>query len=148
MPQNGTMILREAREKAGLSRVQLAMRMECVSEGTIKRWEYGESRPDSSDVARIGELLGDHTLWPRWMCATDEEYARRHPYSATQNNAALDVINAGYQMEDVHALTDSIVRDLMDGKLDDKAAAARYIREAEEAAAALLAAANQLKQGG
>lgn len=147
MPQTGSMILREAREAAGLSRDQLSMRMECVSVGTIKRWEYGETKPESPDVARMGELFGDETLWPRWMCATDDEYARRHPYCASQNNVALDVINAGYQMADVHALTDALARDLLDGKVDDKATAERYIKEAEEAAAALLAAAGKLKGG-
>lgn len=148
MQKTGTEILREAREKANLTREQLAVRMECVSHGTIKRWEYGESRPESCDVARIGQIIGDSSLWPRWMCAVDEEYAHRHPYREEPNQAVVAVINASYQMADVTALTEALGRDLMDGKVDDKALAGRYIKEAEEAVSALNAAISKIKKGG
>ena len=116
MTGNGSLILREARDAADMSRHQLASRMECISEGTLKRWEYGESRPDSCDVARMGELLNDPTLWPRWMCATDAEYAKRHPFTASGLPAAMAVTKVGFELADVQALLDSVVRDLMDGK--------------------------------
>ena len=148
MPKSGPQVLREAREKANMTREQLSMRMECISAGTIKRWEYGESRPDSSDVARIGQLVNDDRLWPRWMCAVDDEYARRHPDTETATQAVVAVINAGYQMADVAAITEALGRDLMDGRLDDKALAEKYVKEAEEAIEALNAAVATMRKGG
>lgn len=147
MAGNGHILLREAREAVSLSREELGNRVG-VSKATVQRWEYGESLPESSDVARIGHIVGDNSLWPRWMCETDEEYARRHPYTDSPNHAAMAVINAGYQISDVSALTAALGRDLMDGKADDEGLKARYIKEAEEAAAALNAAVAKLKKGG
>lgn len=148
MAESGPAILREARDAADLSREELSERLKCISIGTIKRWEYGDSRPESSDVARIGQIIGDSSLWPRWMCAVDEEYARRHPYREEPNQAVVAVINASYQMADVTALTEALGRDLMDGKVDDEALAGRYIKEAEEAVSALNAAISKIKKGG
>ena len=148
MAKSGPEILREAREKANLSREQLAMRMECISHGTLKRWEYGESRPDSCDVARMGELLGDNTLWPRWMCAVDDEYAKRHPYQANDLPAAMAVAKVGFEAEDVQGLVNLIVRDLVDGRQDDKALAARFGRELDELISAAEEAKQKLAKGG
>ena len=148
MAESGPAILRKAREAADLSREELSERLKCISSGTIKRWEYGESRPESSDVARVGQIIGEESLWPRWMCAVDEEYARRHPYHEEPNQAVVAVINAGYQMADVTALTEALSRDLMDGKVDNQPLAAQWISEAEEAIAALRGAVDKLKKGG
>jgi len=148
MAENGSLILREAREAAHLSRQQLAFRLECISEGTIKRWEFGESRPDSADVARMGEIIGDRTLWPRWMCATDDEYAKRHPFSYNDLPAAMAVAKVGFEIADVQALVDSVVRDLMDGKIDNHELASRFLRELTEAERAIAEAKLQLREGG
>lgn len=147
MPETGSMILREARETANLSREQLSMRMECISVGTIKRWEYGESKPDSADVARMGEILNDSTLWPRWMCAVDDEYARRHPYSASDMPAAMAFVRVGYEMADVQKRLDEITRDALDGKIDNKTLAAQMVKELLEMEAASQEARRHLKEG-
>ena len=148
MAKTGSLIIREAREMANMTRQQLANRMECISEGTLKRWEYGESRPDSADVARIGEIVGDKTLWPRWMCATDEEYAKRHPFSYNDLPAAMAVAKVGYEIADVQALVDSVVRDLMDGKIDNRDLTNRFMRELTDAERAITEAKIQLMEGG
>lgn len=146
MIQNGSLILREAREAAHLTRQQLANRMECISEGTLKRWEFGESRPDSADVARMGEIIGDRTLWPRWMCATDDEYAKRHPFSFSDIPAALAVTRVGFEIADVQNLVEKVIRDLMDGKIDDHRMVSRFIRELNEAEKAIAEAKLHLKE--
>lgn len=146
MTQNGSLILREAREAAHLTRQQLANRMECISEGTLKRWEFGESRPDSADVARMGEIIGDRTLWPRWMCATDDEYAKRHPFSFSDIPAAMAVTKVGFEIADVQGLVDKVVRDLMDGKIDDQNTAHRFLLELDEAERAIAEAKIHLKE--
>ena len=145
MAGNGSLILREAREIAGMSRQQLANRLECVSEGTIKRWEYGESRPDSDDVARIGQIIGDMTLWPRWMCATDAEYAKRHPFSFSNVPAAMAVTKVGFEIADVQSLVERVARDLMDGKIDDVAAVNKLVQEMVDAEKAIAEAKILLK---
>lgn len=146
MTQTGSLILREAREAAHLTRQQLANRMECISEGTLKRWEFGESRPDSADVARMGEIIGDRTLWPRWMCATDEEYAKRHPFSFSDIPAAMAVTKVGFEIADVQTLVEKVIRDLMDGKIDDHRMVSRFIRELNEAEKAIAEAKLHLKE--
>lgn len=147
MAKNGPMILREAREKAGLSREQLAARMECVHHATIKRWEYGESRPDSCDVARIGEIISDDTLWPRWMCAVDDEYAKRHPYMVPAENAVEAVVRLGLEAADVRKMIEPLLSDLMDGKIHDRQFMERFITALEESEAAHRAAREKLQKG-
>lgn len=146
MAGNGPLILREARETANLTRHQLANRMECISEATLKRWEYGESRPDSADVARMGEILEDNTLWPRWMCATDDEYAKRHPFVYNDLPAAMAVAKVGFEIADVQAMVDNVVRDLMDGKLDNHDLSVKFLRELTEAERAIAEAKLHLKE--
>lgn len=148
MAKNGPMILREAREKAGLSREQLAARMECVHHATIKRWEYGESRPDSCDVARIGEIIADDTLWPRWMRAVDDEYAKRHPYITPPENAVEAVVRLGLEAADVRKMLEPILADLMDGKIHDQQFVEQFITALEESEAAHRAARERLQKGG
>lgn len=146
MPQTGPMILRKARDTAKLTREQLEVLMH-VSKTTIKAWEYGERKPESSDVARLGEIVKDDTLWPRWMCATDDEYARRHPFLQSDMPSSMAVVNAGYEMGDVAELTEAVARCLISQK-KDPALAGRWVKEAEEAASALLGAINQMRKGG
>lgn len=148
MTQSGPMILREARTTAGLSQKQLSYRMECVSEGTIKRWEYGESRPDSADVARMGELLGDDTLWPRWMCATDEEYARRHPFTVPAASIEGSVLRVHFEADEVKSMLAPILKDLLDGKIDNTDFAQRFARSLRDLENASREARERIRKGG
>lgn len=148
MAKSGSMILREAREKAGLSREQLALRLECVSVATIKRWEYGESRPDSADVARIGEILADSTLWPRWMCAVDDEYARRHPYLAPSDSTVETMVRLGLEAADVQRMLEPLLKDLIDGVIDDHDFLRAFFKAVQESESAHRAALESLQKGG
>lgn len=148
MAKSGSMILREAREAAEFSREKLAMRLECVSAATIKRWEYGESRPDSADVARIGELLDDSTLWPRWMCAVDDEYARRHPYLAPSDSTVESMVRLGLEAADVQRMLEPLLRDLIDGAIDDHDFLRAFFRAVQDSETAHRAALETLREGG
>lgn len=148
MAKSGPMILREAREKAQLSREQLALRMECLHHATIKRWEKGDSRPRSSDVARMGEIIGDNTLWPRWMTAVDDEYARRHPYITPPENAVEAVVRVGLEAADVRRMLEPILTDLMDGTIHNQEAIDRFAAALAESEAAHRSALERLRKGG
>ena len=146
MPQTGPMILRTAREKAGMTREQLAERFACLSPSTIKRWEYGEVAPDSADVARLGDLVGDETVWLRYMTATDAEYAKHHPYTDGDTCAAMALVRLGYAIEDVQQKHGELVRELLAGKPSSNT---DWMREKlSELESASRAARMQLKKGG
>ena len=143
MPKTGMMLLREAREKAGLSQKQLAMRLECISESTVKRWEYGESRPESADIERIGEIVGDPTLWHRWMEATDEAYAKR--YSVQEKlDMPSSIVKVRHAMADIEKLQDAIERDALDGRLEDERMRREYSGKVKMGVASLLWAWQQM----
>ena len=147
MPETGPMILRNARKAAGFTLAQMEALMH-VSVTTIKAWEYGDRRPESRDVARMAQIVKDDTLWPRWMCAEDDEYARRHPYAAGSLNPTEAVVNAGCQMKDVSGeLTEALIRCLI-ARRQNPTLAQSWMKEAGEAAAALFSAIDQVKKGG
>lgn len=146
MAQNGPSLLREAREKAGFTREQLALRMECISVATLKRWEYGESRPDSTDVNRIGEIIGDKTLWHRWMIATDEAYAQRYG-NAESLVLPVSIMRVRHSLGKVLAYQEAVERDALDGRMDDQQTAAAY-GDCIRAAIAELSDAAQYMTGG
>lgn len=127
---------------------QLLSRDETISEDTISNWECNRALPDPEQVAAMERLYERPGLWDEWMRLQWPSYRERIPQNPEIANAGLAVINAGYQMGDVTALTDALGRDLMDGKVDDSELAERYIKEAEEAAAALNAAIARLRKGG
>lgn len=119
MAEKGPMILRTGREAANLTRTQLSSRLECISLDTIKRWEFGESKPTPDDVDRIGEIVGDPTLWHRWMLAEEPSYAKR--YSGAEPLALpVSVLRVRHALADVLKYQDAIERDALDGKLDDQ----------------------------
>lgn len=127
---------------------QLLSKDELISEDTISNWECNRALPDPEQVAAMERLYESPDLWDRWMRMQWPSYRERIPENPDIASAGLAVINAGYQMDDVTALTEVLGRDLMDGKIDDQALKERYIREAEEAAAALNAAVAKLRKGG
>lgn len=49
--------LRRMREAAGLSQIQLALRMG-VSQGTIARWERGGRTPQAANLIKLAQILG------------------------------------------------------------------------------------------
>lgn len=49
--------LRQLREAAGLTQIQLALRVG-VTQGTIANWERGARRPQLENLVRISNILG------------------------------------------------------------------------------------------
>ena len=127
---------------------QLLSKGELISEDTISNWECNRALPDPEQVAAMERLYESPGLWDRWMRMQWPSYRERIPENPDIASAGLAVINAGYQMGDVTALTEALGRDLMDGKVDDKTLAGRYIKEAEEAVSALNTAISKIKKGG
>lgn len=121
---------------------------EIISEDTISNWECNRAMPDPEQVAAMEHLYESPGLWDSWMRLQWPSYRAHIPENPDVSSAGLAVINAGYQMGDVAALTEALGRDLMDGKVDDQALKERYIVEAEEAASALNAAVAKLRKGG
>lgn len=147
MPKTGPMILREARDAANLTREQMEALMH-VSASTIKAWEYGERKPDSGDVVKMGQIVRDESLWPRWMCAVDDEYARRHPYAQPSQTPMEAVVRVALASADITRMMDPVVRDLADGKIDDREFFSRFVRLLRESESAHRAARETLKKGG
>lgn len=145
-------VLAAARNAVGLYQYQAAQLLskgdDIISEDTISNWECNRAMPDPEQVAAMEKLYEAQGLWDEWMRMQWPSYRERIPENLSIASAGMAVINAGYQMRDVNELTDALVRDLLDGHLDDVAAAAQYTKEAEEAEAALMTAVAKLKQGG
>lgn len=96
-------------------------------------------------MERLYEAPG---LWDAFMRLQWPSFRDRIPENPEIASTGLAVINAGYQMSDVNALTEALGRDLMDGKVDDKPLAKKWVKEAKEAIAALSAAVVKLEKGG
>ena len=145
-------VLAAARNAIGLYQYQAAQLLskgdDIISEDTISNWECNRAMPDPEQVAAMEKLYEAPGLWDEWMRMQWPSYRERIPENPSIESAGMAVINAEYQMRDVQELTDVLARDLLDGRLDDAAAAAQYIKEAEEASAALITAVARLKRGG
>lgn len=55
------------------------------------------------------------------------------------------LVNTRHQLQDVLAINDAMERDALDGKIDDVAVKAKYIKECQEARAALTEAITRLE---
>lgn len=136
--------LRRARDAAKLTRWQAAQRLG-VSEETVRRWETGEVIPHPDDVGRMEEAYKAENLWYRWMYSNIDSYRERIPETPNYT-LPISLVSAKYETGDVLPLLDSVIRDAMDGKIDDQAERDRLIREIDEAIAALLASKEALKK--
>ena len=139
--------LAAARKAAEMYQFQVGHLMH-VSEDVIGNWERDENQPSPDQVDELERLYKAPGLWHRWMRTHYKSYRDRYPENPAGLNAALAVVNAGYQAADVKPLTDALVRDLMDGKCDDQDLKARYLKEARESVAAYNAAIATLESEG
>lgn len=133
--------LQAARKAAGLYQYQVAALLH-VSEDTVSRWEQGEQIPTPDQVDELEKIYHAPGLWYGWMRWRYKSFRDRYPDSETSEALAMTIINAGYQIGDVTRLQDAVVRDALDGKIDNPRGYAEYIkqaREAHEALGALLA---------
>lgn len=137
--------LRRVRESKNYSREKLGNCMG-VSADTIRRWEYGESKPEPDDVDRMGEILEDSTLWHRWMLSNVESYAKRY-VGAESLALPVSIMRVRHALGEVMAYQDRVERDSLDGKLDDQQTAAAY-GDCLRAAIAKLSEAAQHMTGG
>ncbi len=144
-------VLKDARKTSGLCQYQVAQLLsyktkeDTISDDTISNWECNRAMPDPEQVAILEEVYGQPGLWDAWMRQQYPSYHKRVPIDGHISDTGMAVVNASYQMDDVQDLTEDLARDLADGRLDDLNGAERYIREAREAAAAILAACDKLK---
>lgn len=128
--------LQAAREAAGLYQYQVAHLVH-VSEDTVSRWERGETLPTPDQVDELEKLYKAPGLWYGWMRYQYKSFRDRYPENPDGAALALSMVNARYQMADVLDRQEAVIRDALDGRIDDQKGFAAYIREAKEAHAAL-----------
>lgn len=139
--------LASARDAAGMYQFQAAHLLH-VSEDVISNWERDKSLPSPDQVDALEKLYKAPGLWHRWMRSHYKSYRDRYAENPACMNAALAVVNAGYQAADMKSLTDALVRDLMGGRCDDPKLKAQYLKEAKENVAAHNAAIAILESNG
>ena len=141
--------LASARKAAGLYQFQVAHFLDDgTTEDVVSNWERDVSIPTPDQVDELEKLYKAPGLWHRWMRSHYKSYRDRYAENPAGLNAALAVVNAGYQAADMKNLTDALVRDLMDGKCDDLELKAQYLKEAKENVAAHNAAIAMLESEG
>lgn len=128
--------LQAAREAAGLYQYQVAHLMH-VSEDVISRWERGETKPDPDQVDALEKLYKTPGLWYGWMRFQYKSFRDRYPDDPGNAALALSMVNAQYEVRDMVQKQEEVIRDALDGKIDNERAFADYIKEAKEAHAAL-----------
>lgn len=130
--------LQAAREAAGLYQYQVAALLH-VSEDTVSRWERGvrDFKPTPDQVAELEKIYSAPGLWYGWMRYNYKSFRDRYPESPENAALALSMVQAKYEAADLAEAQEKAIRDALDGRIDDKAAFARYIREAREAHEAL-----------
>ncbi len=128
--------LKEARKAAGLHQHQVATILN-YSADVIGAWESGQTRPDPDIVDKLEKLYKRPGLWHRFMRHYYDSYRDRYPESPQNTALAVSMMDAKYQLSDVPERLEKAIRDVLDGKIDDKAGFADCIKEAKEAHAAL-----------
>ena len=128
--------LQAAREAAGLHQYQVAALL-YVSEDTVSRWERGLYDPTPDQVDELEKLYKAPGLWYGWMRWKYQSFRDRFPESPDNTALALAMVDVQYQMSDLHRTQDAVIRDALDGRIDDTRAYAEHIREAKELHAAL-----------
>lgn len=128
--------LQAAREAAGLYQYQVAALLN-VSEDTISRWERGLQEPHPDQVSELEELYKAPGLWYGWMRWAIKSFRDRYPENPETSNLALAMVNAEYQLADLRGLQEAVIRDALDGRIDDPKQAERLKKEGREAYEAL-----------
>lgn len=137
--------LRNVRDSRKMPRWKLAMEIG-VSEDTITRWENPDdtAMPTPEDVDRIGEVLGDPTIWHRWMLSNYDSYRKRY-INTTNYSLPLAVMRVRHELDDVLAMQNEVERDAITGSITCPIRREKYRKETGEAIAALNDVYQQLK---
>lgn len=135
-----------ARNSAGMSREE-ASRELGVSSSTIRDWEDDKVRtnPGPDDVWNMEKLYGAPGLWRGWMQSHYDSYRENHPEETMDRSQLAAVVNVRHQLGDVLAMSETVERDAMDGRIDDEQMRRRYLKEIDEAEAALVEARRALQ---
>lgn len=128
--------LQAARKAAELYQHQVAFLLH-VSEDVVSDWETGKTLPTPDQVSEMEALYKSPGLWHGWMRYHYKSYRDRYPESPENTALAVSMMDAKYQLSDVPERLEKAIRDVLDGKIDDKAGFADCIKEAKEAHAAL-----------
>lgn len=128
--------LQSARKAVGLYQYQVAHLMG-VSEDVISDWETGKTLPAPDQVDQLEKLYKAPGLWHGWMRYHHKSYRERYPESPDGALLAMTMLQAKYQLADVAAQQDQVIRDALDGSIDDKRGFDAYVKELKEAYAAL-----------
>ena len=70
----------------------------------------------------------------RWAI---KSFRDRYPENPETSNLALAMVNAEYQLADLRGLQEAVIRDALDGRIDDPKQAERLKKEGREAYEAL-----------
>ena len=108
-----------------------------VSEDTVSRWERGLYDPTPDQVDELEKLYKAPGLWYGWMRYQYKSFRDRYPENPGDEGLALSMLNAGYQVSDMMKRQEEVLRDALDGRIDNEKAFAEYLKEAKEAHAAL-----------
>lgn len=128
--------LQSARKSAGLYQHQVA-RLLHVSEDVVSDWETGKTLPHPDQVSKMEELYKAPGLWYGWMRYNIKSFRDRYPEDGGSRELALSMLNAQYEVADLVARQEAVIRDALDGKIDDERSFAAYLKEAREAHTAL-----------
>ena len=128
--------LAAARKAVGLYQHQVARLMH-VSEDVISDWETGKTLPHPDQVDKLEELYKAPGLWYGWMRYHIKSFRDRYPEDGGSRELALSRLNAQDEVADRVARQEAVIRDALDGRIDDERSFAAYIKEAKEAHAAL-----------
>ena len=111
--------LQAARKAAGLYQHQVAYMLH-VSDDVISDWETGKTLPTPDQVSEMEALYKAPGLWHGWMRYQYKSYRDRYPESPENTALALSMVNTGYLVADMKD-QEKPIRDLLDGKVDDRA---------------------------
>ena len=132
--------LRKAREAANLPRWRAAQEL-AVSEDTLKRWEdpTEKAMPTSTDVSRMEKAYGAPGLWHSWMYSNDEGF-RDHIPPADVMTLQSSVLQYYSEQSEMLPHLAQLIREAVDGKVDDRA----YLRQLIQQLSELLGAGHAL----
>ena len=128
--------LQASRAAAGLYQHQVAALMH-VSDDTVSRWERGLQPPEPDQVDEREKLYKAPGLWYGWMRWAHASFRKRYPPIPNAESLAEALMEAKYQMEDLSPLHELVIRDSLDGKIDNREQGNKHLREMKEAHAAL-----------
>lgn len=143
MSEKAGALLKNARKMAGMTRPQV-YQVTAISESVLDRWERGETVPDLESLDKLELLYRRPGLWQECLMLYYPSFRRHFPQMIVLETLPA-LVNTRHQLQDVLALSDSMERDAMDGRIDNAAVKAKYIRECQEARAALTEAITRLE---